>query len=106
MPLVVVLDANVLYAIALTDFFLTLAGSGLYQPRWSTEILYEVERNLLVDHPGLSAEALAYRFREMNRAHPEALIDPPANLIDEMTNNPGDRHVLATAVAAEASVIA
>jgi predicted nucleic acid-binding protein len=106
MPLVVVLDANVLYPIALTDFFLTLAGNGLYQPHWSTEILREVERNLLVDHPGLTAETLAYRFREMNRTYPDALIDPPANLIDGMTNDPGDRHVLATAVSADASIIA
>src|SRR5215471_17177737 len=100
MPLVVVLDASVLYPIALTDFFLTLAGNGHYQPHWSTEILREVERNLLVDHPGLTAETLAYRFREMNHTYPDALIDPPANLIDEMTNDPRDRHVLATAVIA------
>src|SRR5262249_29764277 len=102
MPLVVVLDANVLYSIALTDFFLTLAGGGLYHPHGTTEILHEVDRNLLVNNPSLTAEALAYRFSEMNRAYPDALIDPPAGLIDEMTNDPGDRHVLAAAVAAEA----
>lgn len=106
MALVVVLDANVLYPIALTDFILTLAGYGLYQPHWSTEILREVERNLLENYPSLTAEALAYRFNEMNRAYPGALIDPAAELIDKMTNDPGDRHVLAAAVAAQASVIA
>ena len=106
MPLVVVLDANVLYSIALTDFFLTLAGRGLYRPHWSTEILHEVERTLLKNHPGLKSDALAYRFREMNRAYPGALVDPPASLIDAMTNDPGDRHVLAAAIAAEASIIA
>lgn len=105
MPLVVVLDANVLYPIALTDFFLTLAGRGLYQPHWSAEILHEVERNLLENHPDLTAAALAYRFSEMNRAYPGALLDPPMQLIGEMSNDPGDRHVLAAAVAAEASII-
>jgi hypothetical protein len=75
--LVAVLDANVLYPIALTDFFLTLAGYGLYQPHWSTEILREVEGNLLKDHPTITSDALTYRFTQMNRAFPEALIDPP-----------------------------
>jgi hypothetical protein len=76
MAVVVVLDANVLYPIALTDFFLTLAGYGLYQPHWSTEILREVERNLIKNHPGLTADALRYRFTQMNRAYTGALIDP------------------------------
>lgn len=67
MPLVVVLDANVLYPIALTDFFLTVAGRGLFRPHWSTEILREIERNLLKNQPALTTAMLAYRLSEMNR---------------------------------------
>jgi predicted nucleic acid-binding protein len=105
MAFAVVFDANVLYPISLTDFFLTLAGYGLYRPHWSTEILREVERNLLEKNPGLTAQDLGYRFREMNRAYEGALVDPPRGLIDAMTNDPKDRHVLACAVVAQASVI-
>jgi predicted nucleic acid-binding protein len=105
MAFAVVLDANVLYPIALTDFFLTLAGRDLYRPHWSTEILREVQRNLLRNHPSITQAQLDYRFQEMNRAHPAALIDPPAPIIDVMTNDPKDRHVLATAIVCSASVI-
>jgi predicted nucleic acid-binding protein len=105
MAFAVVFDANVLYPISLTDFFLTLAGYGLYRPHWSTEILREVERNLLEKKPRATAEDLGYRFREMNRAYEGALVDPLKELVDAMTNDPKDRHVLACAVAAQASVI-
>jgi predicted nucleic acid-binding protein len=105
MAFAVVLDANVLYPIALTDFFLTLAGYGLYRPHWSTEILREVERNLLETNPDVSEAQLEYRFAEMNRAHPGALVNPPPAIVSVMTNNPKDRHVLATAIASHASVI-
>jgi predicted nucleic acid-binding protein len=105
MAFAVVLDANVLYPISLTDFFLTLAGYGLYRPQWSTEILREVERKLLEKNSKLTAEDLAYRFSEMNRAYDGAIVDPPKQLIEAMTNDPKDRHVLACAVAAQASVI-
>lgn len=61
MAFAVVFAANVLYPISLTDFFLTLAGYGLYRPHWSTEILREVERNLLEKDPQLTADNLSSR---------------------------------------------
>jgi predicted nucleic acid-binding protein len=100
-----VLDANVLYTIAITDFFLTMAGYGLYRPHWSTQILAEIQSNLLKARPDLKAEQLAYRFEQMNRAHPGACVDPPPALVGIMTNHEKDRHVLAAAVASQASVI-
>jgi predicted nucleic acid-binding protein len=106
MAFAVVLDANVLYPIALTDFFLTLAGYGLYRPHWSTEILREAGRNLLEKNPNINEDQLEYRFGEMNRAHPGALANPPPELIPVMTNDPKDRHVLAAAITSHASVIA
>jgi len=103
--LAAVLDANVLYTIALTDFFLTLAGHGLFRPHWSTEILNEVARSLLRNHPALTEPQLRYRFTQMNRAFPGALLDPPSQLVAAMTNDEKDRHVLATAIAARASLV-
>lgn len=41
----------------------------------------------------------------MKRVYPDAMRDPPARLIEAMTNDQGDRHVLATAVHAGSEVI-
>ncbi len=46
MPIVALLDANVLYPPYLRDLLLRLAQAGVYQPRWSAEILDEVARNV------------------------------------------------------------
>lgn len=43
---VVVLDANVLYGIEVTDLFATMAARRLFRPHWSPQILDEVVRNL------------------------------------------------------------
>lgn len=43
---VVVLDANVLYGIEVTDLFATMATRRIFRPYWSPEILDEVHRNL------------------------------------------------------------
>jgi len=103
--LAVVLDANILYPIALTDFFLsTSIETSRFRVHWSTEILREVEDNLVAKHPSLK-KGVAARIADMTTAFPEALIDPPAGLVNVMTNDPGDRHVLATAVAAGAQII-
>lgn len=100
-----VLDANVLYPIALADFLLTTAGLGLYRAHWSPELLDEVGRNLATNRPDLTGEQIAYRLGEMDRALPSASARPPATLVAEMSNDPKDRHVLALAVHVEATVI-
>ena len=41
----------------------------------------------------------------MERAFPEALVEPPPGLADQLGCDPGDRHVLAAAIAAKAEVI-
>ncbi|MGH7869737.1 MAG: PIN domain-containing protein [Candidatus Dormibacteraceae bacterium] len=101
----VVFDANVLYPIALTDFFLTLASYGLYLPHWSQKILEEVEGNLLRNYPHITKEQLGFRFEQMERAYPNASVDPSTGLISAMTNDEKDRHVLAAAVKSQSSVI-
>ena len=102
---VVVVDANVLYSIELTDLLLTLATRRLVRLHWSPMILDEVRRNLAV-RPDLSAEAIDYRLRRMNLAVPAALDEPPASLVQQMAVNEHDRHVLALAVHVEADTIA
>lgn len=61
-------------------------------------------RNLLAD--GRTNQEQAKRFcAAMDRAFPEALVEPPAGLADQLGCDPGDRHVLAAAIAAKAEVI-
>ena len=94
---VVVLDANVLYGIEVTDLFATMASRRIFRPHWSPEILGEVRRNLLL-RDDLDAAAVDRRLAHLNRALPNALTDIPAALVDAMPVNEKDRHVLALAV--------
>ena len=101
----VVADANELYGILQTDFLITTAGRKLYRLHWSERILEEAERNLQADRPEI-ADKITTRFGLMRQAMPEAMVEPAdASLVDAMTNHPGDRHVLATAVSIGAEII-
>lgn len=100
MTTIAVLDANVLIPNALCDFLLRLAEEELYQPRWSPAILDEVRR-----HVPVSPAAIDRRIAFMNAAFEDALVTGYESLIDQMRNDPKDRHVLAAAVAAGADSI-
>lgn len=102
--LAVVLDADVLFGIDVTDVLLTLATKRLFRPYWSTEILDEVRRNL-VTRPNMTDTAVDYRIAQMNRALPDALVDAPAALLSAMPVNEKDRHVLALAVHVGAPIL-
>lgn len=101
---VVVLDANVLYGIAVTDLMATLATRRLFRPHWSAQILDEVTRNL-DRRPDLDSTAVARRIEYLNRALPDALEAIPDSLIEAMPINDKDRHVLALAVHVGAQVV-
>jgi hypothetical protein len=94
---VVVLDANVLYGIEVTDFFATMATRRLFRVHWSPQILEEVERNLL-ERFDLDPVAVHRRLALLNQALPGAMASVPAPLIEAMPVNEKDRHVLALAV--------
>lgn len=104
--LIAVLDANVLYPQWLRDVMLTAAAMGYYRPRWSQQIIDEMRRNVLTDHPSIDAR----RFDDttitaLRDAFPDAWVEPQAELIATMDNEAGDRHVLAAAVAAHAHLV-
>ena len=94
---VVVLDANVLYGIEVTDLLATMATHRLFRPHWSPEILDEVVRNLET-RADLAPQAIRRRVDYLNRALPGALVTVPAPLVGAMPVNEKDRHVLALAV--------
>lgn len=103
-PFVVVVDANVLFPLTLRDTVLRAAAAGFYQLRWSTEILDEMERNLV--STGTVADDKAARLRAKMEEHfPEALVTGYEPLVAGMLNDAKDRHVLAAAVKAGAQVI-
>lgn len=101
---VAVLDACALVPIRLATTLLWLAESGLYQPLWSEPILDEVFRTL--PKVGVAPQDARRRIGMMKEAFgAEALVDEFDDLIEEMTCDPKDRHVLAAAVRGGADTV-
>lgn len=101
---IAVLDASVRIPAAPRDTLLRAAEIGLYRPHWTDHILSEVERNLV--ELGLAgAQAAHHLIATINRFFPEARVSGYEPLIEHMENHPKDRHVLAAAVQARASLI-
>ncbi len=105
-PLLVVLDANVLFPWSLRDTLLRVAEEHLYEPRISKQIIDEAIRNLhgrqkmsagQVTH--LEAQVTIF-FESLN-----ALVTDYEPLIPTLTNDEKDRHVLAAAIRAGAQII-
>jgi predicted nucleic acid-binding protein len=102
---VAVLDANVLVPVSLTDALLRSAEHRRYAPLWSEAILDEVVRHVARLHPARGIEAARRRVAFMSEAFPDALVQGWKDLVEEMTNDPKDRHVLAAAAAGDADVV-
>jgi predicted nucleic acid-binding protein len=92
----------VLVPSVLADTLLRCAEQELYRPVWSATILDEVRRNLPASVNDAAAER---RVTAMRRHFPEAMVSGYEDLIDQMDNDPKDRHVLAAAVVAGAEFI-
>lgn len=104
--MIVVLDANVLYPPSLRDLLLTLAVLDAFDVRWSEEILAEVTRNVVANEPDVDpVRFVEHTIGSMGRAFPDAAVPAPLDLLDKLDNDPKDRHVAATALAAGAKVI-
>jgi len=101
----VVLDACVLIPMPLADTLLRIAEAPrLYLPKWSQTIMEEVTRNLISKWEMPPEKALR-REEELRRHFPEAWVEGFETLIDVLTNDPKDRHVLATAVRSHSELI-
>lgn len=101
-----VYDANVLFPAPLRDLFIRIAQAGLVKARWTETIHDEWMRNVLKDYPHLSSERLARTRALMNETVRDCLVTGYENLIPSLKlPDPDDRHVLAAAICAGASVI-
>lgn len=100
----VILDSCVIFPMPLCDTLLSAAEDDLYCVHFSQKILDDATRNLV--KKGRMTEYKAARFQEMiKNTFPEAMVEVPASLVEAMTNHPGDRHVLAAAIIANAKII-
>lgn len=81
---------------------LRLAERGLYRPLWSADIIDELHRNLI---EVVDSEAVDRLLEQMTTAFPDAEVTGHRALIDGLTCDSKDRHVLAAAVRADAGAI-
>lgn len=99
-------DANVLYPAELRNFLMHLALIGIFRAKWSAEVHEEWIRNLLANRPDLTHAQLARTRQLMDKAAPDALVTDYEHVIPRLAlPDPDDRHVLAAAIRANASVI-
>lgn len=113
MAFVVFLDANVIFDAMIRDILLTLAEDGIFRVHWSDDVLEEfkgarikyLQRKERWDEQ--EEQKIKRTIELMNKAFPDALINnyQYKALIPAMDNDPKDRHVLAAAIVAGASVI-
>ncbi len=100
----VVLDSDVIFPMPLRDTVLRAVENSLYNLYSSEQILDDATRNLVIQ--GRMTQQGAARFqRSFKTAFPQAMVEVPQELIERMTNDPGDRYVAAAAVAANAQII-
>jgi hypothetical protein len=103
----VIYDANVLYPAPLRDLLMWLAFLGVVRGRWTDEIQEEWVRNLADEtNPKRTRKVLEKVRDKMNEAVRDALVTGYEEWIPKLQlPDPGDRHVVAAAIQAEAEVI-
>ena len=104
MPVIAVLDADVLFPMILRDTLLRVAASGGFRAQWSAKILDEVTRNLIDQHRMDAAKATSLT-RAMADAFPDAMVEGWEPLEAAMPNHPKDRHVAAAAKQVGAGIV-
>lgn len=83
---------------------LSMAQDGWFRPLWSSDILEELDSALRRRY-AMPDDKRRHLVEQMDSAFPDASVVGYRRLIEAMTNDPGDRHVLAVAVRSNASAI-
>ena len=103
---VALLDACVLYTPALRDFLLRLAAGGVYRPRWTDAIHDEWIGSALKNRPDINPSQLARTRALMNQVDSHCLVTGYEGHISALRlPDANDRHVLATALHANADFL-
>lgn len=103
----VLLDANVIYSITLTDVLLTLAEHDLFLPLWSPNVLQEAQEAASRTLPDAAQQAFRKRLIMMDQAFPESSIHVEESEWSQFDlPDPDDRHVLAAAAQGQADALA
>lgn len=87
-------DTCALYGEVYCDLFLTLAEERLFTPYWSSGVLDELQRVVKDTKPYVNIDK---RIDAMREFFPDSTITGYEGLIEDMTCDEGDRHVLAAA---------
>jgi hypothetical protein len=83
---------------------LTLAALDAFDVAWSEEILEELRRNVIADHPDIDPDRFAtHTLGAMRSAFPEANVTGYEHLTARLDSDPKDRHVAAVALSCAAS---
>ena len=102
----VVIDANIFFRMWILDPMLTLADEGLFEPLWSDAIMQEVSRHLPEAWKQTTAAQRSSFLGVLNESYPYAQVSGWRDHMEGMNlPDPDDRHVLAAAIAAEATSI-
>lgn len=100
----VVLDTNVIYPVVIRDLLFWFAHYDLYTLKWSKHIFEEWES--VMERKGIDQERIKSRISKANIAFPDAYVNNYESLIDTLTlPDEKDRHVLAAAIKADATLI-
>lgn len=103
---IAMLDACVLYPPSLRDLLMRLAADEMFAPRWTDVIEAEWVGNVLANNPNVAPEKLARTCALMKRVDPDCVVSDYEAYIPILTlPDADDRHVLAAAIKANASVI-
>lgn len=106
-PSVALADANILIARTLRDYVVYSAKMGAFEVHWSQGILDEMSRNLIAKFGFSSDDATELELR-LTEYLPRALVDVRkrhAQLVEQVTMDAKDRHVVAAALSAKASIL-
>lgn len=102
MAFIVLLDATALFGSALRNVLPLAHDRGIYQAKFTDAILDEMRGAVLRKYPDADMDRTLALIRE---SFDDALVRNYESLVPVMTNDPGDRHVLAAAVACGAQLI-
>lgn len=87
-------DTCTLFGEAVNDLILRLAEARFFTPYWSKDVLGELHRNLAIR---IGEERANRRIHAMTTVFPDAMVTGYETLVEGMTCDPKDRHVLAAA---------